>query len=52
MSKNSETRAKQAKHKKYILVRYGRMSTLGLFEHHETDILKVHTRVVYTLVSL
>jgi len=46
MSKNSETRAKQAKHKKYILVRYGRMSTLGLFEHHETDILKVHTRVV------
>src|SRR4030042_1946518 len=46
MSKNSETRAKQAKHKKYILVRYGRMSTLGLFEHHETSILKVHTRVV------
>lgn len=46
MSKNSETRAKQAKHKKYILVRYGRMSTLGLFEHHETGITKVHTRVV------
>jgi len=46
MSKNSETRTKQTKHKKYILVRYGRMSTLGLFEHHETDILKIHTRVV------
>jgi len=46
MSKNSETRAKQAKHKKYILIRYGRMSTLGLFEHHETSITKVHTRVV------
>ncbi len=46
MSKNTETRAKQAKHKKYILVRYGRMSTLGLFEHHETGITKVHTRVV------
>ncbi len=46
MSKNSETRAKQTKHKKYILVRYGRMSTLGLFEHHETGITKVHTRVV------
>jgi len=46
MPKNSEARAKQAKHKKYILVRYGRMSTLGLFEHHETGILKVHTRVV------
>jgi len=46
MPKNSETRTKQAKNKKYILVRYGRMSTLGLFEHHETSILKVHTRVV------
>jgi len=46
MSKNLETRTKQTKHKKYILVRYGRMGTLGLFEHHETDILKVHTRVV------
>jgi len=46
MSKNSEARAKQAKHKKYILVRFGLMSTLGLFEHHETGILKVHTRVV------
>ncbi|MGB2863997.1 MAG: regulatory iron-sulfur-containing complex subunit RicT [Sedimentisphaerales bacterium] len=46
MSKNLEARTKQTKHKKYILVRYGRMSTLGLFEHHETGILKVHTRVV------
>jgi cell fate regulator YaaT (PSP1 superfamily) len=46
MSKNLESRAKQTKHKKYILVRYGRMSTLGLFEHHESDILKVHSRVV------
>jgi len=46
MLKNLEARTKQAKHKKYILVRYGRMSTLGLFEHHETSILKVHTRVV------
>jgi cell fate regulator YaaT (PSP1 superfamily) len=46
MSKNLETRTKQTKNKKYILVRYGRMSTLGLFEHHETDILKVHARVV------
>ncbi len=46
MSRNSETRAKQTKHKKYILVRYGQMGTLGLFEHHETGILKVHSRVV------
>lgn len=41
-----EIKTKQAKHKKYILVRYGRMSTLGLFEHHEAGILKVHSRVV------
>ena len=46
MSKNLEARTKQTKHKKYILVRYGRMSTLGLFEHHEPGILKVHSRVV------
>jgi cell fate regulator YaaT (PSP1 superfamily) len=46
MSQNLETKAKQAKHKKYILVRYGRMSTLGLFEHHEGGIPKVHSRVV------
>jgi cell fate regulator YaaT (PSP1 superfamily) len=46
MSKNLEARTKQTKHKKFILVRYGQMGTLGLFEHHETDILKVHTRVV------
>jgi cell fate regulator YaaT (PSP1 superfamily) len=46
MTKNLETKTKQAKHKKYILVRYGRMSALGLFEHHETGILKVHSRVV------
>ena len=41
-----ETKTKQVKHKKYILVRYGRMSTLGLFEHHEPGIPKVHSRVV------
>jgi cell fate regulator YaaT (PSP1 superfamily) len=41
-----EVKTKQAKNKKYILVRYGRMSTLGLFEHHEAGILKVHSRVV------
>ena len=46
MSKKLEARTKQTKHKKYILVRYGRMGTLGLFEHHETGILKIHSRVV------
>jgi cell fate regulator YaaT (PSP1 superfamily) len=29
-----------------MLVSYGRMDTLGLFEHHETRIPKVNTRVV------
>ena len=29
-----------------MLVRYGLMNTLGFFEHHETKIPKVHTRVV------
>ncbi len=46
MTKGPETRAKQAKNKKYMLVRYGRMNTLGLFEHHESTISKVHSRVV------
>jgi cell fate regulator YaaT (PSP1 superfamily) len=46
MSKNLEAKTKQTKHKKYILVRYGRMSTLGLFEHNEPGIPKVHSRVV------
>jgi hypothetical protein len=46
MAKSSETKSKQSRNKKYMLVRYGRMSTLGLFEHHENSIPKVHTRVV------
>ncbi|MHC4681996.1 MAG: PSP1 domain-containing protein, partial [Planctomycetota bacterium] len=46
MAKKSEPKAKQARHKKYMLVRYGRMSTLGLFEHHETAIPKVQDQVV------
>lgn len=46
MSKNLEAKTKPTKHKKYILVRYGRMNTLGLFEHHEPGIVKVHSRVV------
>ncbi len=44
--KNAEIRAKQARNRKYMLVRYGRMSALGLFEHHESAIPKVHTHVV------
>ena len=46
MAKGPDTRAKQAKNKKYMLVRYGRMNALGLFEHHESTIPKVHSRVV------
>ncbi len=46
MSKTLETRPRQAKHKKYMLVRYGRMNTLGFFEHRETKISKIKTRVV------
>jgi len=46
MSKDAPTKSKQAKYKKFMLVRYSRMNTLGLFEHHETRIPKVDTRVV------
>ncbi|MFH1718197.1 MAG: regulatory iron-sulfur-containing complex subunit RicT [Planctomycetota bacterium] len=46
MARSSETRAKQVKHKKYMLVSYGRMGALGLFEHHENAVPKVQTRVV------
>lgn len=46
MSKAPATKPKQAKYKKFMLVRYSRMNTLGLFEHHETRIPKVDTRVV------
>jgi len=46
MSKTLETRPRQAKHKKYMLVSYGRMNTLGFFEHRETRISKIKPRVV------
>jgi cell fate regulator YaaT (PSP1 superfamily) len=46
MAKNAEIRVKQARSRKYMLVRYGRMSALGLFEHHESAIPKVQTHVV------
>ncbi len=46
MSKIAETKPKQTKNKKYMLVRYGRMGALGFFEHHESKIPKIHPRVV------
>ena len=46
MSKNPESKPKQAKNKKYMLVRYGRMNLLGFFQHNESKIPKVATGVV------
>lgn len=46
MTESSTKKGKQAKSKKYMLVRYGRMNTLGFFEHNESRIPKVNTRVV------
>ena len=46
MAKTTTTRPKQAKNKKYMLVRYGRMEMLGFFEHSQTHISKLPSRVV------
>ena len=46
MQKNTETKPKPAKHKKYMLVRFGRMDILGWFEHHEHHITRLPKRVV------
>jgi cell fate regulator YaaT (PSP1 superfamily) len=46
MAKTATSKPKQAKNKKYMLIRYGRMNTLGFFEHHETQIPKLPRRVV------
>jgi len=46
MSKVRETKPKQTRSKKYMLVRYGRMNALGFFEHRETKMPKVTTHVV------
>lgn len=40
------TKPKQAKNKKCMLARYGRMDTLGWFEHNESQLPKLPTRVV------
>ena len=46
MSNTPETKPRQSKNKKYMLVRYGRMNALGFFEHNEAEIPKVNARVV------
>jgi cell fate regulator YaaT (PSP1 superfamily) len=38
--------SKLAKHKKYMLIRYGRMGAMGWFEHSESHLPRIHTRVV------
>ncbi|MDD5064017.1 MAG: regulatory iron-sulfur-containing complex subunit RicT [Phycisphaerae bacterium] len=46
MTEITVIKPKQAKNKKYMLVSYGRMNTLGWFEHHEVNIPKLPCRVV------
>jgi len=46
MADTTAIKPKQAKNKKYMLVSYSRMNTLGWFEHHETNIPKIPSRVV------
>jgi len=46
MSKQNSAKSKPIKNKKYFLVRYGRMNSLDLFEHEESDVPKTSTRVV------
>ena len=46
MSKNFVAKPKEEKNKKCMLVRHGCMNQLGFFEHNETQIPKLFTRVV------
>jgi cell fate regulator YaaT (PSP1 superfamily) len=46
MDKTPAVKPKQAKNKKYMLVRYGRMDTVGWFEHYEAGVPKASVRVV------
>jgi cell fate regulator YaaT (PSP1 superfamily) len=46
MTDTPGARPKLVKGRKYMLVRYGRMNNLGLFEHNETQVPKVPARVV------
>ena len=46
MTKMPAGKSKQGKNKKYMLVRYGRMDTLGFFEHDLSDIPKLPSRAV------
>ncbi len=46
MTQAEGARPKSQKHKKLMLVRYGRMGFMGWFEHNEENIPKVSSRVV------
>jgi len=46
MTEETPAKTKPAKNRKFLLVRYGRMNNLGLFEHNETQVPKTPTRVV------
>jgi cell fate regulator YaaT (PSP1 superfamily) len=46
MAETSRAKTKLIKGKKYMLVRYGRMNNLGLFEHNEAQVPKTPARVV------
>ncbi len=46
MAQAEGARPKSQKHKKLMLVRYGRMGFMGWFEHNEENIPKVSSRVV------
>lgn len=46
MAKAETTKPRQAKHKKLMLVRYGRMGLLGWFEHQQPRIRRLQTRVM------
>ena len=46
MANSLPIRRGQAKNKKYMLVRYGRMNELGFFEHNEARISRLANRIV------
>lgn len=46
MPDTQAAKPKPIRPKKYLLVRYGQMNTLGLFEHNEAEAPKVPTRIV------
>jgi hypothetical protein len=46
MSQNSATKPRSGKSKKYMLVRYGRMNILALFEHNQSNIPRRPAHVV------